>query len=96
MRRNALQQNPLSRRIAARSERSVGQLRSAKSRCAVMTALTPFDPMTGRARKIFVVRRSLWRRRDVAMLWRHHVPELRAGADRIGECRWNCAASISI
>jgi len=50
VRRNALQQSPPSRGIAARSERPVGQLRSAGRVRGLHTFKAGFDPIPGRAR----------------------------------------------
>ncbi len=84
MRRNALQQNPPSRGSAARSERSVGQPRSAGRASGSHTIDAGFDPIPGRARGAsFGAVRFEWR----LMLLRRSrnvVPSMMQGRALIG------------
>ena len=84
MRRYALHQNPSSRRIGARSERSVGQLRSAGRARGLHTIKAGFDSTLGRARGASCCEAALGDDLMLRHRCRHAVPRMMQGRALIG------------
>ncbi len=84
MRRNALHQNPSGRRIGARSERSVGQLRSAGRARGLHTTKAGFDSISGRARGASCCEAASGRDLMLRRRCRGDVPRMMQGRALIG------------